>query len=76
MKVFTGKMPFPDSINVHVIIMISRGERPSRPSGSETLGLTTALWRLTEECWNQNPERRPDIVNILRRFQAIVDTGW
>lgn len=74
-KVFTGKVPFPNATNVHVVIMISRGERPQKPPGGEALGLGPALWRLTEECWNPNPERRPDIVNVLRRFQAIVDTG-
>lgn len=75
LKVFTGKVPFPNAINVQVVIMMSRGDRPSRPSGGEALGLTTALWRLTEECWSQNPERRPDIDNVLRRFQGIGDAG-
>lgn len=75
LKVFTGKIPFPTAINVQVIIMMSRGERPPKPVGGETLGLTPALWRLTEECWSQNPERRPDIDDIALRFQAIVDGG-
>ena len=74
-KVFTGKVPFPNATNVHVVIMISRGERPQKPPGGEALGLGPALWRLTEECWNPNPERRPDSDNVLRRFQAIGDTG-
>jgi len=75
-KVFTGKVPFPNATNVHVVIMISKGERPQKPPGGEALGLGPALWKLTEECWNPNPERRPDIDNVLRHFQAIVDTGF
>jgi serine/threonine protein kinase len=74
-KVFTGQIPFPNAINVNVIIMISRGERPPKPLGCEPLGLGPTVWRLTEECWSQNPGRRPDVTSILRRFQAIIDTG-
>jgi serine/threonine protein kinase len=75
LKVFTGKVPFPHVINVQVIIMMSKGERPQKPAGGEALGLGSALWRLTEECWLQNAERRPDIDNVHRRFQAILDAG-
>lgn len=75
LEVFTGKVPFPNAINVQVIIMMSKGERPPKPAGDDALGLVPSLWRLTEDCWNQNPERRPDITNVVRRFQAIVDAG-
>lgn len=75
LKVFTGRIPFSNAINVQVIIMMSRGERPPKPAGGEAIGLAPALWKLTEECWHQNPDKRPDIANVLRRFQAIVDAG-
>jgi hypothetical protein len=55
--------------------MISRGERPPKPPGSENLGLGPPVWKLTEECWHQNPDRRPDVGDVLRRLQAIVSTG-
>ena len=71
LKLFTGKVPFPNAINVQVVVLMSRQERPPRPAGGEALGLVPALWKLTEECWSQNPERRPDIDNVLRRFQDI-----
>ena len=70
LKVFTGRIPFPDANNVQVILLISKGKRPPKPAGGEALGLVPALWRLTEECWRQNPERRPDIDNVLRRFKT------
>lgn len=72
---FTGKIPFPGFVNVHVVLMVSRGERPQRPPGGERLGLGSAVWKLTEECWNQNPDRRPDIASVLRRFQDIFSAG-
>ena len=54
---------------------MSKGERPPKPTGGEAFGFVPTLWRLTEECWHQNPDRRPDIDNVLRRFQAVVDAG-
>jgi len=75
LKVFTGKYPFPNATNVNVVLIIAKGERPPKPPGGEALGLGPALWKLTEECWNQNPEKRPDIANVLRRFNTIVDAG-
>ena len=74
-KVFTGNIPFPNSTNVRVVIMISRGERPQKPPGSEGIGLGPTVWKLTEECWDQSPEKRPDVTSVLRRFQAVIDTG-
>ena len=74
-KVFTGNIPFPNSTNVRVVIMISRGERPPRPPGGEGIGLGPTVWKLTEECWDQSPEKRPDLTSVLRRFQAVIDTG-
>ena len=74
-EAFTGKVPFPESVNVQVVLLVSKGGRPPRPHGCERLGLVTAIWRLTEECWNQNPDRRPDVASVLRRFQAIVSAG-
>jgi len=74
-EAFTGKVPFPESANVHVVLMVSKGGRPPKPPGCERLGLVPAIWKLTVECWNQNPDRRPDIASVLSRFQATVGTG-
>jgi len=74
-EAFTGKVPFPELVNVQVVLVVSKGGRPPRPPGCERLGLGPAVWKLTEECWNPNPDRRPDIGSVLRRFQAIVDAG-
>ena len=36
-KVFTGKIPFLNINNVHVLISVSRGNRPPKPPGGEVL---------------------------------------
>jgi len=74
-KVFTGTIPFPNSTSVYVVVMVSKGGRPTKPPGGEDIGLGPTVWKLTEECWDQSPEKRPDVTSIYRRFQAIVDTG-
>ena len=60
---------------MQVIILMSKGDRPSRPPGADALGLVPALWKLTEECWSQNPDKRPDVANVLRRFLSIMNSG-
>jgi len=74
-EAFTGKVLFPDLLNVQVVLVVSKGGRPFKPPGCEHLGLGPEVWKLTEKCWNQNPDRRPDVVSVLRRFQAIVSGG-
>jgi len=74
-KVFTGKVPFPNFNDVRVVIAISRGERPPKPPGGEGIGLRPTVWKLTEECWDQSPGKRPDVTSVLRRLQAVIDTG-
>jgi len=47
------------------------GERPSRPQGVEKLGLTDALWKMTEYCWKHPPKDRlksSEVVDLLREM--------
>jgi len=74
-EAFTGEIPFPECVDAQVMLTISKGRRPPKPPGRERLGLLPAIWKLTKECWNQNPDRRPDVASVLRRFQVIVNTG-
>ena len=74
-EAFTGKVPFPNLVNTVVVVVVSKGGRPQKPLDCEHLGLGRAVWKLTEGCWNQKPDKRPDVANVLRRFQAIVSAG-
>ena len=47
------------------------GERPPRPRGAEVLGLSDALWRMTESCWQGEPKDRlksSEVVDLLREM--------
>ncbi|KAF9789530.1 kinase-like domain-containing protein [Thelephora terrestris] len=74
-EAFTGRVPFPNLSDAYVVISIMKGVRPQKPSNGESRGLGPAIWKLTEDCWNQNREKRPDIASVLRRFQAIFCAG-
>ena len=48
-----------------------KGERPPRPNGVEALGLSDALWMMTESCWQHDPKDRlgsSDVVDLLREM--------
>ena len=43
------------------------GNRPERPTHPN---LTDDIWNLTEQCWDRDPQRRPDISEIISRLQV------
>ena len=45
--------------------MVLAGERPSRPTNREILGLSENAWMLMERCWDQVPNTRPHAADIL-----------
>ena len=44
MKVFTGKVPFPNMTNGLVVVQILNRKRPVKPPATKQLGLTTEMW--------------------------------
>jgi len=64
-ELYTGKIPFPNSPDPTVILLVARGRRPPKPVSGEALGLTPTIWELTKRCWHKNPAKRPDTSEIL-----------
>ena len=62
-KAFTGAVPFSDRSPRAAMLAIVWGRRPSRPSHP---ALTDELWTLTQQCWDQEVRRRPQVSQILR----------
>ena len=60
-KVFTCDVPFGNKSAQTVISAIVRGDRPSRPTHP---GLTDKLWVLTQHCWDQDANQRPNALRI------------
>ncbi|KAJ7139294.1 kinase-like domain-containing protein [Mycena epipterygia] len=80
-EIFTAKSPFFDVANeMAVAINVINGHRPSRP---ETLSQDT-LWVLIEDCWKQEPDKRPTATEITQRLVSPLigattagsDTDW
>jgi len=61
MKAFTGAVPFSDKSPHATRLAIICGERPPRPTGP---ALTDSLWALTQQCWDQEAQLRPQALQI------------
>ena len=72
-EVFTGKIPFEGQKNEVVVVHISRGGRPEMLGNAQLIGLTCAMWRLLESCWQQNPNKRPAMEEVVRRWRKFVE---
>jgi len=71
-EMLTKKEPFEehDSYKVFVEVICENNERPPIPSD-----MHPSLQSLLEECWQQNPKRRPSFKDILEKLDvAMVDT--
>jgi len=68
-EVFAGELPFGDVRHETAILMIAQGKRPEKPSGAESRGFTTEIWRFTQRCWQQNPTKRPGINTVVNAWQ-------
>ncbi|KAG2118945.1 kinase-like domain-containing protein [Suillus discolor] len=67
LEVMTHQVPWYNIRHTtHVIIKLSRGEMPPRPSdpAATERGLDDRLWELVKGCWSA-PERRPSTRDIL-----------
>lgn len=75
-EVFTGKVPFEElKKNEEVVLRISRGSRPEKPQNAQAVGLTTEMWKFTESCWHQNPKKRPNVEEVVKRWQKFVESN-
>ena len=71
-EVFTGKVPFEEQRNDEVVLHIWRGGRPEKPDTAHAVGLTDEMWEFIKNCWQQDPNRRPTVVEVVRRWQEFV----
>jgi len=76
-EVFTGKLPFGEQRSEAVVLRISQGGRPEMPEAAQAVavGLTGEIWKLLESCWQQNPEERPTMEEIVRRWERFVENS-
>jgi serine/threonine protein kinase len=72
-EVFTGSVPFEGQTSAMAASRVLRGERPEMPGNAQDVGLTGEMWKLLESCWQQDPEKRPTMDEVVRRWQKFVD---
>lgn len=64
LQVFTGAVPFNESLPPAAMLAIVTGKRPPRPPHQT---LTNDLWALMQRCWDQDPHLRPE-VSVVSKF--------
>ena len=72
-EVFTGNVPFEEQKNEAVMFRISLGDRPEMPGNAQTTGLTAEMWELLGSCWQQDPEERPTMEEVVKRWEKFVE---
>jgi hypothetical protein len=60
--------PFGNKTEVVIGGEVVKGERHERPGDPFC---TEALWLLIEDCWSQDPQRRPETSKVLARVREI-----
>ena len=69
--VLSGKHPFQEiGSNDKVLVKIARGDRPPFPTDAASIarGLTPPLWRFMQDCWEHDPQYRPNATEIVERL--------
>ncbi|KAJ7914680.1 kinase-like domain-containing protein, partial [Mycena leptocephala] len=63
-ETLTGKVPFYELPNdMAVALKVTAGARPSRPEI-----ISDGLWSLLQDCWKEDPNKRPKMTEIIRRL--------
>ena len=72
-EVFTGEVPFEGQTSAMAASRVLRGERPEMPGNAQDVGLTGEMWKLLESCWQQDPEKRPTMDEVVRKWEKFVE---
>ncbi|KAJ7202665.1 kinase-like domain-containing protein, partial [Mycena pura] len=66
LELYTRQPPFADFRETAVIVKVSDGVRPKRPTCDPTM--SDALWGLVNDCWAQQSTNRPFSKMLCQRF--------
>ena len=72
MEVLTGAPPLAGRRPAKAAYDILEGCRPDMPGNAQAIGLTAEMWKLLESCWHQDPEERPTMEVVVRRWRKFV----
>ena len=72
-EAFTGMVPLEGRKNESVMHFVLEGGRPEMPANAQVAGLTSEIWDFLESCWEHNPEKRPTVEEVVRRWEKFVE---
>jgi serine/threonine protein kinase len=55
-----------------VLFKVPIGGRPRKPESAREVGFTDDMWSLVERCWDQNPEKRPTMREVVREWREFM----
>ena len=72
-EVLTGFQPFHEQNYgiFELTYQVVNGARPVKPDNAVEIGLGGKMWELVEECWSQEPTKRPTIGQILTHLTRV-----
>ena len=71
-KAFTGKVPFSNCIAATAMTNIITGVRPERPTHPDFID---GLWTLTQRCWEERSQDRPQIASIIEQLSVTTSVN-
>ena len=76
-EVLTGCPPFGAGgrRQAEIILRVIEGQRPSEPEKAGDIGFGGGTWELTQQCWNQDRDKRPTVEKIRKHFHRVAGTS-
>jgi len=74
-QVLTGLRPFHGLCAYEPVPAILRGQRPEKPIGAESLGLSCDLWGLVQLCWSESSSIRPTAQRLFDHL-SLASLAW
>jgi hypothetical protein len=72
-QMFSGKLPFQGVELNELELLLHTGERPSLPADdlSRRRGLSAEMEDLIQDCWTQDPTKRPSADIVVERLKLL-----
>jgi serine/threonine protein kinase len=72
-QMFSGEIPMHDLRDFGVVLAVTQGRRPQRPSHDlcQIRGLDDEIWDLIENCWASIPSERPSASQIKAHLYSM-----
>ena len=74
-KLATGGIPYLKTPDPTVILMVSKGKRPSKPRPFKAPGMTPAIWKIAQRCWDEKAKDRPEVDTVLHYLEELANIG-